>query len=69
MPWVVFPDCTTGAVLRQSGAGPHLRIIVFLGTGVSSWVNFPAPDHHGIVVRRVLGYPILLAQNYSQIMR
>ena len=37
-------------------ACPHLRIIVFLGTGVSSWVDLPAAERQGIAVRRVLGY-------------
>jgi len=48
-----FSDALTGPILA---ACPHLRIIVFLGTGVSSWVDLPAAQQHGIVVRRVLGY-------------
>jgi D-3-phosphoglycerate dehydrogenase / 2-oxoglutarate reductase len=37
-------------------ACPSLRRIVFLGTGVSSWVDLPAADRRGIRVRRVRGY-------------
>jgi D-3-phosphoglycerate dehydrogenase len=48
-----FQTRLTGPILA---ACPHLRVIVFLGTGVSSWVDLPAAEHHGIVVRRVLGY-------------
>src|SRR5579883_1802633 len=33
-----------------------VRVIVFLGTGVSSWVDLPAAEARGIIVRRVLGY-------------
>lgn len=33
-----------------------LRVIVFLGTGVSSWVDLPAAERLGIRVRRVLAY-------------
>lgn len=35
---------------------PKLRIIVFLGTGVGSWVDLAAAEVRGIRVRRVLGY-------------
>ena len=35
---------------------PDLRVIVFLGTGVGSWVDLAAAAAKGIVVRRVLGY-------------
>ena len=44
---VHFQTRLTGPMLA---ACPHLRIIVFLGTGVSSWSIFPAAEHHGIVV-------------------
>jgi D-3-phosphoglycerate dehydrogenase / 2-oxoglutarate reductase len=37
-------------------ACPELRSIVFLGTGVSSWVDLPAAERRGIRVRRVRGY-------------
>jgi D-3-phosphoglycerate dehydrogenase len=37
-------------------ACPHLRIVVFLGTGVSTWVDLPAAERLGVSVRRVLGY-------------
>ncbi len=37
-------------------ACPDLRVIVFLGTGVSSWVDLVAAEARGITVRRVLGY-------------
>ena len=37
-------------------ACPSLRRIVFLGTGVSSWVDLPAAERRGIRVRRVRGY-------------
>ena len=37
-------------------ACPTLKSIVFLGTGVSSWVDLPAAERHGIRVRRVRGY-------------
>jgi D-3-phosphoglycerate dehydrogenase / 2-oxoglutarate reductase len=37
-------------------ACPDLRVIVFLGTGVGSWVDLAAAEAKGIVVRRVLGY-------------
>jgi D-3-phosphoglycerate dehydrogenase len=37
-------------------ACPGLRRIVFLGTGVSSWVDLPAAERRGIRVRRVRGY-------------
>src|SRR5262249_49595965 len=37
-------------------ACPSLRSIVFLGTGVSSWVDLPAAARQGIRVRRVRGY-------------
>ncbi|HEV8309619.1 MAG TPA: NAD(P)-dependent oxidoreductase [Methylomirabilota bacterium] len=37
-------------------ACPDLRLIVFLGTGVWSWVDLPAAERRGIRVRRVLGY-------------
>ena len=37
-------------------ACPKLKVIVFLGTGVSSWVDLPAAERCGIKVRRVLGY-------------
>jgi D-3-phosphoglycerate dehydrogenase len=37
-------------------ACPDLRVIVFLGTGVGSWVDLAAAEARGIVVRRVLGY-------------
>lgn len=50
---VHFQTRLTGPILA---ACRHLRIIVFLGTGVSSWVDLPAAEQHGIVVRRVLGY-------------
>ena len=33
-----------------------LRVIVFLGTGISSWVDLPAAERLGIRVRRVLAY-------------
>jgi D-3-phosphoglycerate dehydrogenase / 2-oxoglutarate reductase len=35
---------------------PALRIIVFLGTGVGSWVDLAAANLRGITVRRVVGY-------------
>jgi len=35
---------------------PDLRVIVFLGTGVGSWVDLAAAAARGIVVRRVVGY-------------
>jgi D-3-phosphoglycerate dehydrogenase / 2-oxoglutarate reductase len=35
---------------------PKLRVIVFLGTGVGSWVDLAAAAARGIRVRRVLGY-------------
>jgi D-3-phosphoglycerate dehydrogenase len=35
---------------------PTLKRIVFLGTGVSSWVDLPAAERRGIRVRRVRGY-------------
>ncbi len=35
---------------------PGLRVIVFLGTGVGSWVDLAAAEARGIVVRRVVGY-------------
>ena len=35
---------------------PDLRVIVFLGTGVSSWVDLAAAAARGIAVRRVLSY-------------
>ena len=34
----------------------ELKLIVFLGTGVSSWVDLAAAQRRGIRVRRVLGY-------------
>jgi D-3-phosphoglycerate dehydrogenase len=37
-------------------ACPNLKSIVFLGTGVSSWVDLPAAERRGIRVRRVRGY-------------
>ena len=37
-------------------ACPDLKSIVFLGTGVSSWVDLPAAERRGIRVRRVRGY-------------
>jgi D-3-phosphoglycerate dehydrogenase / 2-oxoglutarate reductase len=37
-------------------ACPNLRVIVFLGTGVSSWVDLTAAAGHGIRVRNVIGY-------------
>ncbi len=37
-------------------ACPDLRLIVFLGTGVWSWVDLAAAERRGIRVRRVLGY-------------
>jgi D-3-phosphoglycerate dehydrogenase / 2-oxoglutarate reductase len=37
-------------------ACPDLRVIVFLGTGVGSWVDLAAAEAKGVVVRRVLGY-------------
>ena len=37
-------------------AAPTLRIVVFLGTGVTSWVDLAAAERRGIRVRRVLGY-------------
>src|SRR4029453_16540482 len=37
-------------------ACPSLKVIVFLGTGVSSWVDLPAAERRGIRVRRVRGY-------------
>lgn len=37
-------------------ACPDLRAIVFLGTGVSSWVDLQAARQRGICVRRVLRY-------------
>jgi len=38
------------------GACPDLRLIVFLGTGVWSWVDLAAAERRGIRVRRVVGY-------------
>jgi D-3-phosphoglycerate dehydrogenase len=38
------------------GQCPDLRVIVFLGTGVGSWVDLAAAAARGIVVRRVAGY-------------
>jgi D-3-phosphoglycerate dehydrogenase / 2-oxoglutarate reductase len=35
---------------------PMLRLIIFLGTGVGSWVDLEAAAAHGIRVRRVVGY-------------
>jgi D-3-phosphoglycerate dehydrogenase len=35
---------------------PGLRAIVFLGTGVSSWVDLAAAEERRIAVRRVVGY-------------
>jgi len=35
---------------------PHLKVTVFFGTGVTSWVDFPAAERLGITVRRVI-YP------------
>ncbi|MGQ0663640.1 MAG: 2-hydroxyacid dehydrogenase [Pseudomonadota bacterium] len=37
-------------------ACPSLRVIVFLGTGVGSWVDLDAARRRGIAVRRVAGY-------------
>ena len=34
----------------------HLRIIVFLGSGVGSWVDLGAAAERDIIVRRVVGY-------------
>jgi len=50
---VHFQTKLTEAILA---ACPALRGIVFLGTGVSSWVDLPAAERRGIRVRRVRGY-------------
>ncbi len=50
---VHFQTRLDGAILT---ACPHLRIVVFLGTGVSSWVDLAAAERQGISVRRVLSY-------------
>lgn len=50
---VHFQTRLDGAILA---ACPHLRIVVFLGTGVSSWVDLAGAERQGISVRRVLGY-------------
>jgi D-3-phosphoglycerate dehydrogenase / 2-oxoglutarate reductase len=46
----------TRITARMMQACPGLRIIVFLGTGVTSWVDLAAAAERGIRVRRVLGY-------------
>jgi D-3-phosphoglycerate dehydrogenase / 2-oxoglutarate reductase len=46
----------TRITARMLDACPKLRIIVFLGTGVGSWVDLPAAEARGLRVRRVLGY-------------
>src|SRR5262245_6301487 len=50
---VHFQTQLTGPILA---ACPTLKSIVFLGTGVSSWVDLPAAERRGIRVRRVRGY-------------
>src|ERR1051325_7218028 len=41
---------------EMMAASPQLRTIVFLGTGVGSWVDLGAAAARGISVRRILGY-------------
>jgi D-3-phosphoglycerate dehydrogenase len=48
-----FGTRITARMLEQC---PNLRIIVFLGTGVGSWVDLAAAAERSIRVRRVLGY-------------
>lgn len=38
------------------GSAPHLRSIIFLGTGASSYIDMAAANARGIVVRTIRGY-------------
>ncbi len=48
-----FRTRITAAMLARC---PELRFIVFLGTGLGSWIDLAAAEARGIRIRRVLGY-------------